>query len=176
MQHLRYSRTARILHWVIGVLVLGQIALGFVADALAKPTAQWVAELHVQTGIIILMLMLVRLAWRALVPPPPLPQSHPEWQRAAAATTHSLLYFLLFGMLVSGLTVWLWIGDPVVLFGTVPLPLPRIGGEDEFWLSVAGYFHEYGAWAITALIVLHIGAALGHEWILRDRLIRDRML
>lgn len=133
-------------------------------------------QTHAGVGVMILTLMVLRLSWRIATPPPPLPATIKQSQRLIAGWVHRLLYAGVFIMLMSGLTVWMWIGGPLELFGAIPVPLPRIASEDEFWLSVAGYTHEYGALAITTLVVLHIGAALWHELVLRDRLIRDRML
>lgn len=176
MQSGRYSRPARILHWLVGALVLGQIALGFLADSAPNAEAKNLRQTHAEVGVMILTLMVLRLSWRIATPPPPLPATIKQSQRLIAGWVHRLLYAGVFIMLMSGLTVWMWIGGPLELFGAIPVPLPRIASEDEFWLSVAGYTHEYGALAITTLVVLHIGAALWHELVLRDRLIRDRML
>jgi cytochrome b561 len=172
----QYTRPARILHWLVAALMLGQIALGFVTDAAAREEADALRETHAGVGVMILMLMVLRLSWRMVVPPPPLPGAIPLGQRLAAGAVHRLLYLLVFTMLASGLTVWMWLEGPLDLFGLVTIQLPRFSGEDEFWLSVAGYTHEYGAWAISGLVGLHIAAALWHELVLRDRLIRDRML
>jgi cytochrome b561 len=176
MEQPRYTAFARILHWVVGVLVLGQIALGFVTDASPRARADSLREVHAEVGLLILALMALRLSWRIAAPPPSLPAAIAPPQRLLAGVVHRLLYGLVFIMLGSGLTVWMWIGVPLDIFGLVPIPLPRIGGEDEFWLSAAAFTHEYCALAISGLIGLHIAAALWHELVLRDRLIRDRML
>jgi cytochrome b561 len=124
----------------------------------------------------VLAFMVLRLTWRIVVPPPPLPRTLASWNRTAATAAHCLLYVLIFTMLGSGMVVWMWIGGPLDLLGLIPVSLPDLSAQDEFWLSVAGYTHEYGAWAISGLIVLHIAGAVYHEVVLRDRLIRDRML
>ena len=68
------------------------------------------------------------------------------------------------------------IGSPLDWFGIVPIPILFTGGDDETWRSIAGYTHIFAGYALIAMIVGHIGAALWHECIHRDRLIRDRML
>lgn len=176
MNRVRYSLTARVLHWFVGVLVLLQIGLGFLADAASRDRADALGKTHAELGLLVLVLMILRLTWRIAVPPPPLPPTVAGWNRALATAVHRLLYLLVFTMLASGLTVWMWIGGPLDLFGLIPVSLPDLSAQEEFWLSVAGYTHEYGAWAISALIVLHIAGAAFHEIVLRDRLIRDRML
>lgn len=176
MQSGRYTRPARILHWLVGLLVIGQITLGFFADSAPNVDAKSLRQTHAEVGVMILKLMVLRVSWRIANPPPSLPATIKQSQQLIAGWVHRLLYAGVFIMLTSGLTVWMWIGGPIELFGAIPVPLPRFASEDEFWLSVAGYTHEYGALAITMLVVLHIGAALWHELVLRDRLIRDRML
>ncbi|MXO75716.1 cytochrome b [Altererythrobacter aerius] len=176
MESHRYTRPARILHWAVGGLVLGQIALGFVTDAAPRERAESLGELHAELGLLILALMVLRLSWRLAAPPPPLPATVGRWNRLIAASVHRLLYLLIFVMLGSGLTVWMWIGGPLDWFGVVSFSLPDLSNADEFWLSLAGYTHEYGAILISGLAALHISAALWHELVLRDRLIRDRMV
>lgn len=176
MEMLRYNTAARILHWGVGLLVLVQIALGFVTDAAPRGQADDLRAVHAGMGVLVLALMAVRLGWRLAVSPPPLPATLPDWQRRAAGAVHGLLYLLLFAMPISGLMVWMWIGEPIILFGLVPLPLPQMAGDDEFWLSAAGYAHEYGALTICGLVTIHVAAAAWHAFVLKDRLVRDRML
>jgi cytochrome b561 len=164
------------MHWVVGLLVVGQIVLGFVTDASPREQADSLREAHAEVGVLLLALIVLRVIWRLAVPPPPLPDAVTVFQRRTSGAVHRLLYLMLLAMPVSGLAVWMWIGGPITLFGMLRVPLPRLAQDDEFWLSVAGYVHEYGAYAISGLVLLHVSAALWHEFFLRDRLIRDRML
>lgn len=176
MTSARHTAPARILHWLIAALLIVQIGLGLGADGAPRARAEALGNLHAQLGVVLLALILVRIGWRIAAPPPPLPASLGAWQRRGAAGVHRALCALLFAMPVSGLVVWMWIGGPLVLMGLVPLPLPRLAGEDEFWLSVAGHAHEWGAWALIGLAAGHIAAALWHQLVRRDRLISQRML
>jgi len=172
----RYTLPARILHWVVGVLVLCQITLGFVTDASEGTQAISLRQIHAEVGILLLALMVLRVSWRFATPPPPLPPAIVPWNRAVAHATHMLLYLIVFAMLFSGIGLWMWIVRPLEMFGLVSISLPDLSGQDEFWQSVAGYAHEFGAFAISALVIAHIAGALWHEFVLRDRLIRNRML
>ncbi len=131
---------------------------------------------HVQFGLTILAFAIVRLLWRIAHPPPPLPPSIPRAQAVAARTVHGLLYGLIFLLPVSGYLLWMWIGAEVRFLGLVAIPFPGLGGADEFWRSLAGYTHEYAFYAFAALVMVHVTAAAWHELILRDRLVRRRML
>lgn len=172
----RFTWAARALHWIIAFLVLGQIALGLASDNSREPLSIWLLDKRVQIGLLIFALMILRLLWRMTHRPPPFPAAIAVWQRVAAAGVHRLLYILLLLMPVSGYVLWVWIGRPLSWFGLIQIPILFESGDDETWRSIAGYAHEYSAYVLIALLITHIGAALFHEFILRDHLIRDRML
>ena len=172
----RYSTPARLLHWLIAVLAVAQIALGFVTDNTPREEAQGLQSAHAQLGLLILSLMVLRIAWRVAHPPPRLAGLDVGWRRTSAAMTHGLLYALLLLMPLTGLVLWLWMGRPVALLGWEIYPAVDWSQHDEFWRSVAGYFHEYGSYSLVAAILLHLAAAGWHEFIRKDGLIRRRML
>lgn len=172
----RYTAFARLLHWTIAALVFAQIGLGIAADRLDRVPAQAALDAHVQVGLLILVLAVLRLLWRATHRPPPLPPALlGAWHRRAAHTAHWMLYGLLLVLPLSGYALWIWDGDVLSWFGGPVLPVPDMTGQDEYWRSLAGYTHEYAVYALAALLVLHIGAAIGHEIRGTFRPIRDRM-
>lgn len=172
---IRYTRTARILHWLVAVLAAVQIGLGLGADRAARPVARSLMEAHVQIGLAILALMLARIAWRLGHPPPPLPDSLSPAQRRGAAAAHTMLQVLMVVLPVSGYLLWMWIGAELRFLGGPVIPVPDLSGGDEFWRSLAGYTHEYAFYALAALLALHISAAIVHEARGHFRPLRDRM-
>lgn len=171
----RYSLIARLLHWTVALLVLIQIGLGFGAAWSDRPVSDRLLEQHVRFGLLIAALMVLRVSWRLASPPPPLPSSVSGWRRRAAGLTHKALYLLLLVMPVTGYVLWAWIGPTLDWWGVGRVPILFRGGDDELWRSVAGYVHEYGAYAVSALVILHIAAALHHQFGVRDGLIGRRM-
>jgi cytochrome b561 len=171
----RYSLTATLLHWLVAALVLIQIGLGFGADWSERPQSDYLLDQHVRVGVLLLALVVLRLLWRLGNAPPPLPDFIPLWQRRAAGITHPVLYLLLLLMPITGYVLWAWTGPPLDWWGLGSIPILFVGGDDEFWRSVAGYVHEYGAYAITGLVLIHILAALWHAFIARDLSISERM-
>lgn len=155
--------------------MLVQIGLGFAADWSDRPVSDRLLEQHVRFGLLIAALMVLRVSWRLALPPPPLPSSVTGWRRRAAGLTHKALYLLLLVMPVSGYVLWAWIGPTLDWWGVGRVPILFGGGDDEFWRSVAGYVHQYGAYAVSGLIALHIVAALHHQFVERDGLIVRRM-
>jgi cytochrome b561 len=146
-----YTATAKWLHWLIALLVLSQ----FVSTALVSqfpegdPAAGPFKALHGLGGISLLALMLFRIFWRWRNPPPPLPEGMTAMQQLLAHLTHKGLYVLL-------------VAQP--LLGIASANNPAVGPV-------------HGAVALTVLLLvgLHIAAALWHQFVKRDGLIR-RML
>ena len=86
----RYDRITILLHWVIGVALLAQIAFGFMLDDIAPrgtPTRAGVINLHKSLGIVLRITILVRVGWRLAHRPPPWSDAMPRWQQRAALWT-----------------------------------------------------------------------------------------
>lgn len=149
----------RALHWAIAALVLGQWALGTViAGMQASLSNLWLFGLHKSLGVTILGLMLLRLAWHRLSPPPPPLPGVARWQMALARATHAGFYMLLVLVPLSG-----WIasgasGLDVVVFGGLvlpPLAPASVAVEDAFFRV-----HRVLTKALLALIALHVAGAI----------------
>ena len=167
----RYSQVSLILHWLIAVMVIGQIALIMVHDA--TEGGPWMG-LHKSVGLSILVLTLARLGWRIANPAIPLPAEMPRWQRLLARGTHVLFYVVLIGMPLGGWAASSAAGRDIAWFGLFNWPLLPISGGRE----VAKQFmnaHEMGAKLLYVLLALHILGALKHHFIDRDNVLH-RML
>ena len=86
----RYSRTARVLHWLIAVLLLGQFVFGWWLSDIPRntPARGYFINLHKSTGLLIGLLILLRIFWRLRHAPPPLPPGMVRWQQWLAAASH----------------------------------------------------------------------------------------
>ena len=94
---LRYTNVAIALHWAIAALILYNLSSGLLLAVLPRGFF----ALHISSGITILALTLVRIAWRLTHKPPPLlPMA--EWERRLAHTNHFLLYLAMLLMPFSG--------------------------------------------------------------------------
>jgi len=162
----RYSNVAVTLHWLIVLLLLLQVWLGFTfADMPKGPDRMAFFTWHRTVGATILVLTLIRLGYRLANPPPPYPAEMPAWRRTAALWSHRLLYFLLITLPLTGLIAvsghsktWF-----TPLIGGIPLPV--VPGIDEATGELSGGVHEFLVWTTIALLVLHIGAALYEQFI-----------
>jgi cytochrome b561 len=93
----------------------------------------------------------------------------PAWQRVAHHGTHVLMYVLFFAVPLLGWAASSAKGYPIVWFGV--LPLPDWVAVDQELGQVLQDLHSLAAWALMALVVLHVGAALKHHLVDRDGLI-----
>lgn len=158
---LRYSRVAMLFHWTIAALVIVNLTIGLLHDAIGG------MALHKAVGLTVLALTVARLVWRLSHKAPPLPAHMPGWERAAAHATHWTLYLLMVAMPLTG---WLMVSGgptprPTSWFGLAqvpPLPVGRAAG------GFGHEAHELLGWLMLALVLLHVAAALRHHFLLRD--------
>jgi cytochrome b561 len=174
----RYSLVAIVLHWVLGVALVGLFAMGlYMADLPFSPWRLKLYNWHKWAGVTILTLSALRLLWRLTHRPPELPgqiaQRMPRWQHWAHHGTHYALYALFFAVPLIGWAYSSAAGFPVVLFGV--LPLPDFVSPDKALAELIKPFHELSAFAMVGLVLLHVAAALKHQLIDRDGLM-GRML
>ena len=166
---LRYNDGAITLHWLTVALVLAQLYVGFTFASMVRGPErdQWFTW-HKSIGATILVLSLARLAWRLAHKPPPFPDDLPRWERVAAVWNHRIFYFLLIALPLTGLAA-ISAGHAGVtkLVGGIPLPL--IPGLSETAGGTLGDVHVLLVFATIALVVLHVAAALKHQFLDRAR-------
>lgn len=158
---IRYGTLAIAIHWLSAALILTQIYLGFAFGDLPKGSAER-TELftwHKTVGVIILLLALTRLAIRLIDAPPPYPADFPKWERRFAVWNHRVFYFLMVALPLTGLAAVSKraIGGMTELVGGSWFPVVPIPGIGEI--------HEPLAFAMIALLVLHVLAALKNQFV-----------
>ncbi|MBA4195253.1 MAG: cytochrome b [Comamonadaceae bacterium] len=171
----RYTPTARWLHALLGLALVGVFAMGLYMTSLPfSPQRLKLYNWHKWAAMLVLAFSLVRLAWRLTHRPPALPaairDAMPAWQRLAHHATHAGLYLLFFAVPLLGWAYSSAAGFPVVLFGVLPLPDWVPVSPDL--ADVLKPLHRLAAYALAALVLLHVAAALKHALIDRDGLLR----
>jgi cytochrome b561 len=163
-----YRAPARLIHWVMAVLLLMTIPAGFIMlrEGIARPLQDTLFIFHKNVGVILLLLAVLRLAYRWRHPAPPLPASVPGWQRRIAAASHVALYVLIFAMPILGYVRVRAGGFPIE--GLDAMGFPSLVPRSDTLAEFAKTSHYYGAIAITILIAAHVGAALQHGLLRRD--------
>jgi cytochrome b561 len=173
----RYNAVAMGLHWLIAALLITNIGLAWYFNTLTGLPKIPPTQIHKSIGITILLLSLLRLAWRFVKPHPPLPVSVQGWERWAARATYVLFYVVMIGLPLSG---WAMVSAskfiqiyPITLYGLVKWPAigplttlaaPRMHQAHKLFLLTHGLLAKLA----YALIVLHVAAALRHQFIRRD--------
>lgn len=174
-----YSAGAILLHWLTALCLVGLIAIGLTMTRLPPSDLALkfsLYQLHKSIGITVLLLTLLRLAWRLRHPPPPLPDTLAPWQRHAAKGVHLTFYGLL---LVLPLVGWALVSAstldiPTVLYGVLPWPhLPLLSSLSDKAAAEAGFkvAHRLLAYGTLLLILLHVAAALKHQLVDKDEVL-----
>lgn len=159
----RYTKVAIWLHWLIGLAVIANICLAMLTEGMPRDVHRAAMGVHKALGITILALTLVRIVWRLLHKAPPLPAAVPAWQRPLSKIVHFLFYALLILLPLSG---WVWMSAadrPIDFFGL--FTVPSLVAPDKALAYVMHERHELLGLTMLALVVIHILAALKHQFV-----------
>ena len=166
----RYSSVAITLHWVIALAILGMIFGGWYMSDLpdGAPGQYFLYQMHKSVGITILLLSVARIIWRAMNPPPPLPDDMNGLEKTASHLVHLGFYGLMIALPLTG---WLYssvsakLDVPTVLYGLVSWPdVPFVDGlKTESASGVVNFIHSKLAWVALGLLALHVAGAIKHE-------------
>lgn len=170
----RYTRTAIFLHWLIALGLTGTFALGFyMQDLPLSPTMLKLYSWHKWAGMTLMVLIVIRLAWRLTHPAPALPHTMGPVARLLAHAGHWLLYVLMLAIPVSGWLMSSAQGFQVVWFGV--MPLPDLVPKDAALSDILNDVHVVLNYTLLVAVIGHIGAALQHHFIKKDTVLK-RML
>ncbi len=166
-----YGVLARALHWLMALLIFALLGLGLYMTGLPDGDPKWGwYDLHKSLGVVVFALLLVRLLWRRMSPPPPLPATlHPHEQLLAHAG-HALIYVAILLLPLTGYLDSAWGGFHLSLFGWFDIPLAFGKDQAKFEITVA--VHRWTAYTLMALLGAHIAAALKHHFLDRDDVLR----
>ncbi len=166
----RYTRTAMLLHWLIALLLLAQFGFGWWLDEVPRNTPErgFFINLHKSTGIVIGLLILLRIVWRLMHTPPPLPASMANWQQRVAALSHKAMYVCMVLMPLSGYLAANFSKHGIKFFNLVKWA--PWGNDDKLLYAIFNQTHKITAVLFAALIALHLLAVIKHALIDRDHL------
>jgi cytochrome b561 len=192
----RYTKTAIILHWVIGLLILGMFAFGYYMSDVPKDLPKvetlnlfdlgvynlqlsepvtpraFYFNLHKSIGVTLLALIFIRLIWRITHTAPDFPATMQAWEKKLADAVHKVLYLLMLAVPLSGLLMAIFSKYGLLWFG-----IPFIGGLDKPGLRE--FFqesHEAIGFVLLTLIVLHVLAAIKHKLVDKDEVMQRMSL
>ena len=170
----RYTKIAAVLHWLVAILIIANVMLALVAEALPDDAVRPAIDLHKSIGLTVLGLVLLRILWRLSHPAPPMPASYPRLERAGAHAAHLVFYALMLALPISG-----WLHDsafkdaaahPLRIFWVVPWF--RIGAIEHLdpvtkEAAHAAFYalHSWAAYVLYGLLALHVLGALKHQFV-----------
>jgi len=158
------------LHWLLAVLILGALSLGFfwlAATPNVDPRKIILLRLHMAGGMLILVLMAIRFVVRLRTSRPPAATTGFPLLDRLAPITHYGFYVLVLLMVGTGYTTGILAGLPDIVFAGSGEPLPASFGIYPTWVA-----HGYLAALLAGFILLHILAALYHQFVRKDGLLR----
>ena len=163
----QYTSTAKVLHWLIALMIIGLFALGqYMSDLSMSPSKLQLYSWHKWAGVTVFLLVLIRLGWRLLHTPPALPAQMSKPQRLASHIGHAVLYLLMLAIPISGWLMSSAKGYQTVWFGVVPLP--DLIGKDKQIGEALVELHESLNGLLMLIVAIHALAALKHHFIDRD--------
>ncbi|MEI5998986.1 cytochrome b [Paraburkholderia bengalensis] len=169
-----YGIPARFFHWITAFLLIVQYAIGILMPDVHRDTKpEGLIAWHLTVGVLIVLVVLLRLVWRAAHGTPAELETIPRHLRMLASVTHWVLYALLVAVPLLGWANASSRGWRVALAGIVPLP--PLSQQGSSIGHEAGDIHQLLSWVLLALIGLHVCAAVFHHVVLGDNTLR-RML
>ncbi|WP_369991898.1 cytochrome b [Pseudomonas xanthosomatis] len=171
-----YTGTAKFLHWIMALIWLAAWCIGILAT-------HWRDELnahheltflHKAIASTLIMLTVVRVAWRLTHPAPAFPENMSRAMKRAAHWGHVGLYTIaLIGLPLSG---WYWssVADKPIMFGGL-FVLPPLVAPAEGLYGLAKGIHTYMAWFCGAMVGGHILVALKHHLVDKDNVLKGML-
>lgn len=155
-----YGLISRLNHWLLAIVALAMLGAGLYFSGLPDGDEKsfWLG-LHISTGALAFVLVVVRIAWRALNrQTQPFPQ--PRVFQVVTNIVHGVLVLALLVMVITGpLTVWTK-GFPVAPFGLFTIASPT--GEMPQLHEALEQAHAFTAWIVIAALGLHVLGMVKH--------------
>lgn len=166
----RYSKVAITLHWLMALMIIGNLAGGLLLDFVPRENGQraLVMALHMSFGLTIIILTLVRFGWRLANPPPALPNYFTSGERILAKVAHWAFYIAMLALPFTGWALTNRNDRPLMYFGLFEVPK---FGLDKVTARDFGEIHEILGWIMVALLALHVIGVIKHLVMDRDNLL-----
>lgn len=162
----RYHPLQVTFHWLVVLLLLALFVVGKNMAWLPNDTGKLVSlGIHITLGLITLVVLVARLVARLRLPQPAHAATGNPLLDRTGRLVHHALYAFVFLMVISGISLSVQAGLLPIVFGGSGAALPA-----DFLAYNARRLHGLAATALAVLVLLHTGAALYHEILLKDRL------
>ena len=163
----KYGLISIIFHWMMALIIIATFILGLNL----KHNFQYYYEvlaLHNSLGITILLLAILRVAWRFFnIKPTQLPNK--VILMKLATLTHIFFYIIFFTLPITGYLLTNLQGDVVLFYG---YSLPEILEQNRGLKNYVHTIHDYVGNILLILFSLHVLGALYHHFIKKDNTLR----
>ncbi|MFB9136854.1 cytochrome b [Vibrio olivae] len=166
----RYNRTARMIHWLSAIVIIGMFAVGLWMVDLSY-YSEWyrtAPHWHKSIGLLLTGLTLFRIVWKFVTTSPEIEGALLEKRLAILA--HGAIYLLLLTIFTSGYLISTEDGRGIDVFNW--FSIPGAGALFDGQADKAGVIHSYAAWGLIILAAGHAAAALKHHFINKDNTLR----
>jgi cytochrome b561 len=164
-----FGSVSRIFHWLMSIMIICLLCVGFYMSGLENSPGKFeIYGLHKSTGVVVLLLVLLRIVWRLMNITPNLLDTMPSWQVLGYKIGITAMYILMLGMPISGVLMSRFGGHDISVFGLFAIPAAE---KNEAISYLAWNMHGIGAWAFVVFVTLHAGVAIYHHFINKDRLL-----
>lgn len=161
----QYGLIAKGLHWLIALLVIVLLGIGWWMVGLSyyDPWYQDSLNWHKSLGIVVLLIVGFKVTW-SFVDNAPDPQTTlNSFERIASSLAHSVLRLAMVIIPVTGYLVSTSEGADIEVFDWFSFPV--LLQINERARDIAIDIHYYFAYATLGLVALHAAAALKHQFI-----------
>jgi len=171
----RYSASAKLMHWFVAVAVIALLIIGPVMKRLVPEGSlrDNLYNFHEALGALVLIVMVVRLLRRLAFGVPAPDASMPAIEQRASLWAQYLLYALLFVTTVLGWAATNAYGDPVNVFGL--FNFPAILGKNQPLSDRIFVWHLICGILIGVIVMAHVAGALYH-WLVKGDRVLQRVL
>lgn len=156
----------RLVHWLMALAILAMLFIGVAMVSTVSSSHSLLLAVHKPLGAAIEVLVLLRIFLRWRYGAPALPGTLSRWQKGMAHLSHLALYLLMVAQPLVGWAMLSAAGYPVTLWGGVVLPALLPVNIDLY--AILRPLHTLLAFALFAVVLAHVAAALLHGLILRD--------
>ena len=164
-----YGGVSRIFHWVVGLMIIILLCVGFYMTGLEPSDQKWeIYGLHKATGVMVLALVALRFGWRLINIIPDLPKTIPNWQAIGYKFGMKIMYVFMFLMPASGILMSLYSARDIPVYGMFTIKSFELNKE---LATIFHTIHEYSGIALACIIGFHTLMALYHHFFVKDRLL-----
>ncbi len=169
----RFGWLPQLLHWSLALVVMIQLGVS-AATLMGGSVLPQLRGLHQGLGLVLWLLAMLLVLWRIYGRSPRPEATRFTWQIATSRIVSTALYALLLVLPPLGYLAASMTASRVRLPGTLSMPSMPLPPNAELALWIAAT-HRLLAWSFLACVVIHLGIALYHHLVVRDRML-ERML